>query len=132
MLENMNLRMCHDEVQVLLDSDLPDEYKGTLIEALMEQKIDDPFDLINPDWTLHLFQVPSYLWSKTCQSVKQVRYLKVGLQMKIQLWFNFVCHFWCSLFYMKDHLIKRIKILTNLRKCNKTCIWCNAEIRWMA
>ena len=32
-LENMNLRMCHDEVQELLDSDLPDEYKGTLIEA---------------------------------------------------------------------------------------------------
>ena len=40
-LENTNLRMCHDEVQELLDSDLPDEYKGTLIEALMEQKIDD-------------------------------------------------------------------------------------------
>lgn len=57
MLENMNLRMCHDEVQVLLDSDLPDEYKGTLIEALMEQKIDDPFDLIKSG--LNITFIPS-------------------------------------------------------------------------
>lgn len=56
-LENMNLRMCHDEVQVLLDSDLPDEYKGTLIEALMEQKIDDPFDLIKSG--LNITFIPS-------------------------------------------------------------------------
>lgn len=46
MLENMNLRMFHDEVQILLNSDLPDEYKGELIEALMEQKIDDPYEII--------------------------------------------------------------------------------------
>ena len=56
-LENMNLRMCHDEVQELLDSDLPDEYKGTLIEALMEQKIDDPFDLIKSG--LNITFIPS-------------------------------------------------------------------------
>ena len=46
MLESMNLRMYHDEVQILLDSDLPDEYKGELIEALMEQRIDDPFEIV--------------------------------------------------------------------------------------
>ncbi len=46
MLENLNLRMYQDEVQNLLDSDLPDEYKGELIEALMEQKIDDPYEII--------------------------------------------------------------------------------------
>ena len=51
-LENMNLRMCHDEVQELLD-----EYKGTLIEALMEQKIDDPFDLIKSG--LNITFIPS-------------------------------------------------------------------------
>ena len=56
-LENMNLRMYHDEVQVLLDSDLPDEYKGALIEALMEQKIDDPFDLIKSG--LNITFIPS-------------------------------------------------------------------------
>ena len=56
-LENTNLRMCHDEVQELLDSDLPDEYKGTLIEALMEQKIDDPFDLIKSG--LNITFIPS-------------------------------------------------------------------------
>ncbi len=46
MLESMNLRMYHDEIQILLNSDLPDEYKGELIEALMEQKIDDPYEII--------------------------------------------------------------------------------------
>lgn len=56
-LGNTNLRMCHDEVQELLDSDLPDEYKGTLIEALMEQKIDDPFDLIKSG--LNITFIPS-------------------------------------------------------------------------
>lgn len=56
-LENMNLRMYHDEVQVLLDSDLPDECKGALIEALMEQKIDDPFDLIKSG--LNITFIPS-------------------------------------------------------------------------
>ena len=44
-LENMNLRMCHDEVQ------------GTLIESLMEQKIDDPFDLIKSG--LNITFIPS-------------------------------------------------------------------------
>ena len=56
-LENMNLRMYHDEVQILLDSDLPDECKGALIEALMEQKIDDPFDLIKSG--LNITFIPS-------------------------------------------------------------------------
>ena len=60
-LENMNLRMYHDEVQGLLDSDLPDEYKGTLIEALMEQKIDDPFDLIKSG--LNITFIPSAILS---------------------------------------------------------------------
>lgn len=57
LLENMNLRMYHDEVQELLYSDLPDEYKGTLIEALMEQKIDDPFELIKSG--LNITFIPS-------------------------------------------------------------------------
>lgn len=56
-LGNMNLRMYHDEVQILLDSDLPDECKGALIEALMEQKIDDPFDLIKSG--LNITFIPS-------------------------------------------------------------------------
>lgn len=46
MLENLNLRLYHDQVQDLLSSNLPDEYKGELIEALMEQKIDDPYEII--------------------------------------------------------------------------------------
>lgn len=46
MLEGMNLRLYHDEVQQLLDSDdLLDEFKGELIEALMEQKIDEPYTI---------------------------------------------------------------------------------------
>ena len=43
MLTTMNLRQYEEEVQVLLDSDLLMEFKGELIEALMEQKIDTPY-----------------------------------------------------------------------------------------
>ncbi len=43
LLKQMNLRLMEREVQTLLDSDLVDEFKGELIEALMEQKIDTPY-----------------------------------------------------------------------------------------
>ena len=44
MLTTMNLRLYEEEVQALLDSDiLFMEFKGELIEALMEQKIDTPY-----------------------------------------------------------------------------------------
>ena len=57
MLKNMNLRMFHNEIQTLLDSDLSDEYKGELIEALMEQKIDDPFEMVKSG--LNITFIPS-------------------------------------------------------------------------
>ena len=44
-LSNMNLRNYSLEVQTLLDSKLLDEFKGELIEALIEQKIDDPYKI---------------------------------------------------------------------------------------
>ena len=43
MLVTMNLRLYEEEVQTLLDSDMLMEFKGELIEALMEQKIDTPY-----------------------------------------------------------------------------------------
>ena len=43
MLLSMNLRQYEEEVQTLLNSDLLGEFKGELIEALMEQKVDTPF-----------------------------------------------------------------------------------------
>lgn len=44
LVQGMNLRMVHDEVQQLLNSKvLLDEFKGELIEALIEQKIDEPY-----------------------------------------------------------------------------------------
>lgn len=46
LLQNLNLRNYHEEVQFLLNSDILDEYKGELIEALMEQKIDEPYMII--------------------------------------------------------------------------------------
>ena len=45
MLGGMNLRQYAPQVQTLLDSDLLDEFKGELIESLMEQKIDAPFHI---------------------------------------------------------------------------------------
>lgn len=45
MLEGMNLRQFGPQVQQLLDSHLLDEFKGELIESLMEQKIDEPFHI---------------------------------------------------------------------------------------
>ncbi|MDO4466358.1 MAG: DUF3196 family protein [Bacillota bacterium] len=46
-LEGMNLRLYHEEVQqLLLAEDLLDEFKGELIEALMEQRIDEPYQII--------------------------------------------------------------------------------------
>lgn len=44
-LSNLNLRNYEMEVQALLDSDLLDEFKGELIEALMAQKIDTPYKI---------------------------------------------------------------------------------------
>lgn len=42
----MNLRQIEDLVQkLLLDPELSDEFKGELIEALMEQRIDDSFSI---------------------------------------------------------------------------------------
>lgn len=46
LLKQMNLRLMEREVQTLLDSDLVDEFKGELIEALMEQKIDTPYHVV--------------------------------------------------------------------------------------
>lgn len=44
-LENRNLRNYYDEVQSLLNSNLMNEFKGELIEALMAQKIDDSYTM---------------------------------------------------------------------------------------
>lgn len=46
LLKNLNCRNYHEEISVLLNSDLLDEYKGELIEALMEQKIDEPYTML--------------------------------------------------------------------------------------
>ena len=45
MLVTMNLRNYEEEVQALLNSDMLMEFKGELIEALMEQKIDTPYSI---------------------------------------------------------------------------------------
>lgn len=68
-LENMNLRMYHEQVQELLDSDLPDEYKGTLIECLMEQRIDDPFEMIKSG--LDITFIPSAILPMNQDSIIQ-------------------------------------------------------------
>ena len=44
-LTSLNIRNYQNEVQSLLDSDLLNEFKGELIEALMEQKIDTPYKI---------------------------------------------------------------------------------------
>lgn len=45
-LKGLNLRQLHHEVQTVLDSDnLLNEIKGELIEALMDQKIDEPYKI---------------------------------------------------------------------------------------
>lgn len=58
-LTGLNLRRYHTEVQKLLDSELLGEFKGELIEALMEQNIDDTYH-INKDG-LDITFVPSAL-----------------------------------------------------------------------
>lgn len=45
MLAGMNLRQFGPQIQQLLDSDLLDEFKGELIESLMEQRVDEPFHM---------------------------------------------------------------------------------------
>ena len=62
LLRNLNLRNYHDEVQTLLDSKLLDEYKGELIESLMEQKIDDSYIVIKNG--LEITFIPSSIISK--------------------------------------------------------------------
>ena len=62
LLQNLNLRNYHDEVQTLLDSKLLDEYKGELIESLMEQKIDDSYIVIKNG--LEITFIPSSIISK--------------------------------------------------------------------
>lgn len=44
-LKTLNLRQYNEVIQVLLDSDLEQEFKGELIESLMEQRIDDAFTI---------------------------------------------------------------------------------------
>ncbi len=61
-LTGLNLRRYHTEVQKLLDSDLLGEFKGELIEALMEQSIDETYR-INKDG-LEITFVPSALVKK--------------------------------------------------------------------
>lgn len=62
LLLNRNLRNYHEEVQILLNSDLLDEFKGELIEALMEQKIDDPYTMLKNG--LEIIFVPSSILSR--------------------------------------------------------------------
>lgn len=46
MLKDLNLRNLHQEVQILLDSaQLLNEFKGEIIECLMEQRIDRPYKI---------------------------------------------------------------------------------------
>lgn len=45
LLVGLNLRQYTSQVQDLLDSDLLDEFKGELIEAMMEQKLDMAFHI---------------------------------------------------------------------------------------
>lgn len=59
-LQAMNLRMYSDQVQQLLnDPELAAEFKGELVEALMEQKIDEEFTM-NKDG-LNISFVPSLI-----------------------------------------------------------------------
>ncbi len=61
-LLNMNLRFYTEEVQMLLESEILDEYKGELIEALMAQKIDTPFQISKSG--LQITFVPSAILTK--------------------------------------------------------------------
>ena len=45
LLAQTNLRQHTSRIQKLLESDLLDEFKGELIEAMMEQKLDTPFHI---------------------------------------------------------------------------------------
>ncbi len=74
LLKATNLRMHEAEVQKLLDSSLLDEFKGELIEALMEQKIDTPYRIKKEG--LEITFVPSLIVSSqddpTMQSVRSL------------------------------------------------------------
>lgn len=74
LLLEMNLRKAHSEVQKLLDSSLLEEFKGELIEALMEQKIDDPYHIVKDG--LDITFVPStILPARNDPSVQEARQL---------------------------------------------------------
>lgn len=62
LLQNLNLRNYHNEIEILLNSELLDEYKGELIESMMEQKIDEPYTMIKNG--LEITFVPSSIMSK--------------------------------------------------------------------
>lgn len=62
-LQSMNLREYHAEVQkLLLDPALIQEFKGELIEALMQQKIDEPYTMVRDGMEISF--VPSLLTEK--------------------------------------------------------------------
>lgn len=69
MLKKVNLRQYGQSVQCLFDSDLPDEYKGELIECLMEQKIDEPFEIVKSG--LQITFIPSAILPMTMDPVIQ-------------------------------------------------------------
>lgn len=67
-LQSMNLRQYKPEVQTLLSSDkLLQEFKGELIEALMEQKLEDEYT-INKDG-MEIAFIPSLITPKEQDSV---------------------------------------------------------------
>jgi len=61
LLSDLNLRQYTEQVQQLLDSTLEDSVKGRLIEALMEQKIDSPFQIEKEGLEVHF--IPSVIAS---------------------------------------------------------------------
>ncbi|MDD7281111.1 MAG: DUF3196 family protein [Erysipelotrichaceae bacterium] len=73
-LVNMNLRNYVQEVQAVFDSNILDEFKGELIEALMEQKIDTPYKILKNG--LEITFIPSSILTtqedKTLIETKQI------------------------------------------------------------
>lgn len=67
-LQAMNLRQYQSEVQTLLNADdLLDEFKGELIEALIEQKLDDEFTIRKDG--LEIEFIPSLILDKNSDPV---------------------------------------------------------------
>lgn len=75
-LLNLNLRNYEEEVQAVFDSDILDEYKGELIEALMEQKIDTPYKILKNGFEITF--IPSSILTtqedKTLMQTKDILY----------------------------------------------------------